>query len=297
MFNESKFKNLHQYLTTKNTSSSKKVTINIRSETTSPSSYNERNYSTQKKPFNNNIYKNNIIHNCVDYKKSNTIEKNCYNNINLLTNLKEHEDDIYDSLKKDLNKSNSSNTSKISVVSISNNKNSAIFNKSSFLQSIKYYTRKSKNNLIKNDEINFFLKPITKFINNHKKNTFNLKNIKKEMEEKNSSKIGKKEKEKNKKFNSITYNKEEHNNNINNNIGIINSNDNRNYIGIDDNFNLTFGKSSNKIEIYTSSNNNSNNYKNIKIKNTKKIKNNLIFNQNNYNYNINTIKNKKKSQK
>ena len=290
MLSENKFKNLHQFLTTKNSSSSKKISLNIKSETTSPSSYNERNYSTQNKPFHNDINKNNQIQQYIGYKKSNTIDKNCYNNINLLTNLKEQEDNIYDSFSKDLNKSNLSNTSKISVVSISNNKNSAIYDKSLFVQIIKYYTRKSKNNIIKNDEINFFLKPITKFINNQKKNTINLKNIKKELEDKNLLKLGKSEI--NQKYNSITYNKNDKNNN-NNNIGMINTNDNRNYIGIDDNFNLTFGKSSNKIEIFTSSNNISSNYKNKKAKNAKKINNKFKFNINNFKNNINSFKNKK----
>jgi hypothetical protein len=267
MFNDYKFKNLHQFLTTKNTSSSKKVSLNIRSETTSPSSYNERGYSTQKKPFNNNKYKININQNYLGNTKSNTIDKNCYNNINLLINLNEQENNKYDSLSKDLNKNNLTNASKKNNVPISNSKTSALYDKSLFLQLINYYTRKSKNDIIKKDEINFFLKPMTSFINNHKKNSINLKQIKKELEDKNSMRLEKNET--NNKFNSITCNKEEKKNNYNN-IGMINSNENRNYIGIDDNFNLTFGKSSNKIEIFTSANNNSNNYKNIKVKNTKK---------------------------
>ena len=61
MLNEKKFKNLYQFLTSKNSSSSQKLSINIRSETTSPSSYNDRNYSTQTKPFNNNKKINNQI--------------------------------------------------------------------------------------------------------------------------------------------------------------------------------------------------------------------------------------------
>ena len=106
MLNESKYKNLHQFLTNKNSTSSKKVTLNIKSETTSPNSYNERYYLTQKKPFNSDIYKNNIIKNNLDNKKSNTIDKNGYNNINLLSNLKAPEDNNNKSLYKNLNKNN-----------------------------------------------------------------------------------------------------------------------------------------------------------------------------------------------
>ena len=290
MLNEKKYKNLYQYLTTKNSSSSKKISINVRSETTSPSSYNDRNYSTQTKPFNNNTNKiNNQIQHYLLSKKSNTIDKNYYNNINLLNNLKENEDYNYDSFSKDLNKSNLSNASKISIISVSKDKNCAIIDKSLFIQIMKFYTRKSKNQIIKNEQISFFLKPMENIIINQKKNSINIKNIKKELEDKNMGKIGMKG---NKKYNSIDNNIQENNiNNFSNNI--INSNEKRNYIGIDDNFNLTFGKSSNKIEIFTSSNNKNNiknNIKNIKSKINKSLNNNFIFNFKN---NVNSKKNKK----
>ena len=285
MLSENKLNDLHQFLTKKNSASSKKVTLNIRSETTSPSSYNDRNYSTHSKLFSNDINaKNNIIQHYIGFKKSNTIDKNCYNNINLLTNLKDQEDNIYDSFSKDLNKSNFSNTSKISVLSVSKTKNGALYNKPLFFQIMKYFTRKTKNEKIKNDEIKVFLDPIVKILNYQKKNNINIKNIKKELEEKNSIKIGKK---------GINYNTKIQNIN---NTSKINTNENKNFIGFDDNFNLTFGKSSNKIEIFNQINNsinNKKNIKNIKTKNNKKINNNFIFNTNNFKNNICTIKNKK----
>ena len=206
MLNEAKLNNLYQFLTSKNSNSSKKVSLNIRSETTSPSSYNERNYSTQTKPFHQEINNKNQIY--YQIKKSNTIDKNCYNNINLLTNLKDPEENLLNSFSKDLNKSNLSNSSKLSVLSI--------------------------------------------------------------------SKKGKKENQKN------------------NSNSKINSNENRNYIGIDENFNLTFRKSSNKIEMFTNNGNNlKRNIKTNKSNNNKKItNNNLKFNINNCkNNNINTMKN------
>ena len=273
MLNEAKLNNLYQFLTSKNSNSSKKVSLNIRSETTSPSSYNERNYSTQTKPFHQEINNKNQIY--YQIKKSNTIDKNCYNNINLLTNLKDPEENLLNSFSKDLNKSNLSNSSKLSVLSISKNKNSANYDKSIFLQIMKYYTRKSKNEIIQNNEINFFLNPINIFLNKQKKNVINIKNIKKELEEK-ISKKGKKENQKN------------------NSKSKINSNENRNYIGIDENFNLTFRKSSNKIEMFTNNGNNlKRNIKTNKSNNNKKINNNnLKFNINNCkNNNINTMKN------
>ena len=114
MLNEKKLKNLHQFLTKQNSNSSKIVSLNVRSETTSPSSYNERNYSTQNKLFSNETnYKNNQIQNYIGYKKSNTIDKNCYNNINLLSNLKDKEDNNDDSFSKDLNNSKFNYTRKI----------------------------------------------------------------------------------------------------------------------------------------------------------------------------------------
>ena len=290
MLSESKYKNLNQFLTTKNSSSSKKVSINIRSETTSPSSYNERNYSTQNRPFYNDINNNNQVQCYFGIKKSNTIDKQFYNNINLLTNLKESEENIYDSFSKDVNKNNLNDTNKINIMSVSKNKNNAIYDKSLFIQIIKYYTRKTKNNIIKNDEVSNFLKPMKIFMNNQKKNVINIKNIKKELEEKNSSKILKKEINH---YNSIKI--DENNKNINN-IFKMNTNENKNYIGIDDNFNLTFGKSSNKIEL-TSSNNNSNHYKNIKVKNTKKLNKNYKFNINNFKNNLGVIKRKKNNNK
>ena len=73
------------------------------------------------------------------------------------------------------------------------------------------------------------------------------------------------------------------------NINQNNSNEQRNYIGIDDNFNLTFGRSSNKIEIFISNNNKNNNIKKS-IKNTKSKKNNNLINGN-IKYNINNFKN------
>ena len=285
MLDENKLNNLHQFLTKKNSTSSKKVTLNIRSETTSPSSYNDRNYSTHSKLFSNDIIaKNNIIQHYKGYKKSNTIDKNCYNNINLLTNLKDKEDNIYDSFSKDLNKSNFTNTSKLSVVSVSKNKNGALYNKTLFFQIMKYFTRKTKFEKIKNDEIKFILDPMVKILNNQRKNNINIKNIKKELEDKNLIKIGKK---------GINYNSKIQNIN---NTSKIKTNENKNFIGFDDNFNLTFGKSSNKIEIFNQINNsinNKKNIKNIKTKNNKKINNNFIFNTNNFKNNISTIKNKK----
>ena len=285
MLSENKLNDLHQFLTKKNSASSKKVTLNIRSETTSPSSYNDRNYSIHSKLFSNDINnKNNIFQHYIGFKKSNTIDKNCYNNINLLTNLKNQKENIYDSFSKDLNKSNFSNTSKISVLSVSKTKNGALYNKPLFFQIMKYFTRKTKNEKIKNDEIKVFLDPIVKILNYQKKNNINIKNIKKELEEKNSIKIGKK---------GINYNKKIQNIN---NKSKINTNENKNFIGFDDNFNLTFGKSSNKIEIFNQINNsinNKKNIKNIKTKNNKKINNNFIFNTNNFKNNIGTIKNKK----
>ena len=304
MLDENKLNNLHQFLTKKNSTSSKKVTLNIRSETTSPSSYNDRNYSTHSKLFSNDIIaKNNIIQHYKGYKKSNTIDKNCYNNINLLTNLKDKEDNIYDSFSKDLNKSNFTNTSKLSVVSVSKNKNGALYNKTLFFQIMKYFTRKTKFEKIKNDEIKFFLDPMVKILNNQRKNNINIKNIKKELEDKNLIKIGKKGINYNN--NSINKNKNVKNINIlnnnkiqnNNNTNKISTNENRHYIGFDDNFNLTFGKSSNKVEmlnqINNSINNKKNNIKNVKSKNNNKFNNNFIFNTNNFKNNINTIKNKK----
>ena len=291
MLSENKLKNLHQFLTSKNKNSIPSKKVSLKSETTSPSSYNERNYSTQNKHFYSNNKDIQIPH-YLGYKKSNTIDKNCYNNINLLDNLKT-QDDICNSLSKDLNISNFSNISKISISSSLNNRNSAMYNKSLFAQIMKYYTRKSKNEIIQFEEIDFILKPMTKLINNSKNNLNNEKNLKKNIEEKNSTKIGKKDNNKNNK--SIIKNKDDnYSNNIqlnqlNNNINDINSNEHRNYIGIDENFNLTFGKSSNKIEIATT-NNHMNNYihncKNIKYKNNKNVSNNFKFN-------INTIRNKK----
>ena len=276
MLSEAKLNSLHQFLTNKNSNSSKKISLNIRSETTSPSSYNERNYSTQGKPFHKDLNNQNQIQHYLQFKKSNTIDKNCYNNINLLTNFKEQEENVFDSFSKDLNKSNLSNASKLSVVSIKKNKSSANYDKSIFFQIMKYYTRKSKNEIIQNNEINFFLTPINKIINNQKKNVINIKNIKKELEEK-TAKKGKKENQKN------------------NSINKINSNDKRNYIGIDENFNLTFRKSSNKIEMITNNCNNiKKSIKNNKSKNNKKINNNFKLNTFNFNNNnIFTMKNTK----
>ena len=285
MLNEKKIKNLHQFLTKQNSNSSKIVSLNIRSETTSPSSYNERNYSTQSKLLNNETNnKNNKIQHYLGYKKSNTIDKNCYNNINLLSNFKVQEDNNNDSFSKDINKSNFSNTSKINVVSILKNKNGALYDKSLFLHIMKYFTRKAKNDIILNDEINFFLNPIIKLLNSPKKKSINIKNIKKELDKKGINHNS-----------NSTYNNNKEDKNLNNNIDNnikINSNEKGNYIGIDDNFNLTFGKSSNKIEIFNPKNigiNIKNNNKNIKSKN-KMIHNNFIFNINKFKNIINSNK-------
>ena len=297
MLDENKLKNLHQFLTSKHSYSSKKVSLNKKSETTSPSSYNERNYSAQNKPIEGSN-KNKMMPYYLGYNKSNTIEKNCYNNINLLDNLK-NDDNIIDSFSGDLNKNDFGNINIINVASVSKNENSHIYNKTLFAQIMKYYIRKSKNSIIKSEEIDFMFKPMTKLINNQKRNILNIKNIKKEMEEKSSLKIDKNDfNQKNRSTidgKSNGYNDEMQ---IKNNKNDLSSNENKNYIGIDENFNLTFGKSSNKIEIKTTSSINypKNNYKNIKsknYKNNKYIKNNLKFNINNFKNNISTLKNKK----
>ena len=190
MLDEKKLQNLHQFLTSKHSYSSKKVSLNKKSETTSPSSYNERNYSAQNKPIEGSN-KNKMIPYYLGYNKSNTIEKNCYNNINLLDNLKHDENIISDSFSGDLNKNDFGNINIINVASVSKNENSHIYNKTLFAQIMKYYVRKSKNSIIKSEEIDFMFKPMTKLINNQKRNVLNIKNIKKEMEEKSSLKIDK----------------------------------------------------------------------------------------------------------
>ena len=298
MLDVNKLKNLHQFLTSKHSYSSKKVSLNKKSETTSPSSYNERNYSAQNKPFEGSN-KNKMIPYYLGYNKSNTIDKNCYNNINLLDNLKNDENIISDSFSGDLNKNDFGNINIINVASVSKNENSHIYNKTLFAQIMKYYVRKSKNSIIKSEEIDFMFKPMTKLINNQKRNVLNIKNIKKEMEEKSSLKVDKKDF--NQKNRSTIDNKSNGYNDrfqIKNNKNDLSSNENKNYIGIDENFNLTFGKSLNKIEIKTTSSSNypKTNYKNIKSKNYKNnkfVKNNLKFNINNFKNNISTLKKKK----
>ena len=303
MKNENKIKNLHQFLSFKNSASSKKVSLNIKSETTSPSSYNERNYSAQNKPLEGKKYnKNNKLSQYLGFKKSNSIDKNCYKNIRLLDNLKDKNINIYDSLSKDLNKNNINNITKINVTTLEKDKYISIYNKSIYIQIMKYYTSSSKNKIIKNEEVDFILKPISRLMTNQKKNIINLKNMKNNLDLKNNSKIGKKDI--NQKNELIFKNKDDKNNNNNkklyNNMKEINSNSNKNYIGIDDNFNLTFGKSTNWIEMSTTDNNINNNLydnKNIKSKNNKTTNknktNNFIFNIKNIKNNINIIKNKK----
>jgi len=298
MLDENKLKNLHQFLTSKHSYSSKKVSLNKKSETTSPSSYNERNYSAQNKPLEGNN-KNKMMPYYLGYNKSNTIERNCYNNINLLENLKHDENINNDSLSGDLNKNDFGNINIINVSSVSKNENRLMYNKTLFSQIMKYYVRKSKNSIIKSEEIDFIFKPMTKLINNQKRSMLNIKNIKKEMEEKSSLKIDKKDISK-KNRSTIDSKSNGYNDGmqIKNNKNDLTSNDNKNYIGIDENFNLTFGKSSNKIEIKTTSSTNypKTNYKNIKsknYKNNKYVKNNLKFNINNFKNNISTLKNKK----
>ena len=298
MLDENKLKNLHQFLTSKHSYSSKKVSLNKKSETTSPSSYNERNYSAQNKPIEGSN-KNKMMPYYLGYNKSNTIEKNCYNNINLLDNLKHDENIICDSFSGDLDKNDFGNINIINVSSVSKNENRHMYNKTLFAHIMKYYVRKSKNSIIKSEEIDFMFKPMIKLINNQKRNVLNIKNIKKELEEKSSLKIDKKDI--NQKNRSTIDNKSNGYNDrilIRNNKTDLSSNENKNYIGIDENFNLTFGKSSNKIEIKTTSSTNypKNNYKNIKsknYKNNKYVKNNLKFNINNFKNNISTLKNKK----
>ena len=298
MLDEKKLKNLHQFLTSKHSFSSKKVSLNKKSETTSPSSYNERNYSAQNKPYEGS--KNNkMMPYYLGYNKSNTIEKNCYNNINLLDNLKHDENVIDDSFSGDLNKNDFGNINIINIASVSKNENKPIYNKTLFSQIMKYYVRKSKNSIIKSEEIEFMFKPMTKLINNQKRNVLNIKNIKKELEEKSSLKIDKKDiNQKNRSTIDSKSNGYNVGMQMKNNKNDLTSNDNKNYIGVDENFNLTFGKSSNKIEIKTTSstNNPKTNYKNIKsknYKNNKYIKSNLKFNINNFKNNISTLKNKK----
>ena len=295
MKKENKYQNLHQYLTSKNSISSKKVSL-IKSETTSPSSYNERNYSAQNKQYDNKI--NNKISQFFITKKSNTIDKNCYKNIRLLDNLKEKNNNSFNSFSKELNKNNMNNITKINVKSVPKDKNFSLYNKSLYIQIMKYYTRYSKNKVIKNEEIEFLFKPMTRMINNQKRNIINIKKMKKNLEEISNSKIGKKDNytkngikvKNNKNINQI--------NQLNSNKKKINSIDNKKYIGIDENFNLTFGKSKNWLELSITENNINNNIiknNNIKSKNNKttneKITNSKL-NIKNIKNNINIIKNK-----
>ena len=223
MFNSSKFQSLQKFLSHKIKSSSKQIPFNLHNNNKIlPNSYNDR-FSLNNKV----IIKDSSINNCskdnASLKKSNSIEKNCYNNINLLSNFIQNSENPnanknytikFESINncKDTNKSTLSNTSgnhninNINSINITITKNSPKYDKSLFVHTMKYFTINAKSAPIKLQDLNNFFMPIKNVI---AKNT--LKN-----------KIP----------------------------------DNKNYIGVDENFNLTFGKSNNKIEINTSNNNN-----------------------------------------
>jgi hypothetical protein len=107
--------------------------------------------------------------------------------------------------------------------------------------------------------------------------------LKKELDEKNSLKF---EKKGINNYSSINHNNDE------NYLNKIYTNENRNCIGIEDGFNLTLGKNSNKKENYPQSNNGINK-KNKSNNNNKKLTN-FNININNYKNNIYFLKNGQK---
>lgn len=283
--------NNNQGRTSKQLSANTKLNFMVnKSAKTSPNSYNNRNL---KKNGLKNEENNFIINKDSIYfsRQSKTTNKTCYNNINLLDNLKE-KDEV--------------NTSKMNSIikeTIKCNKSKEIpknpkYDKGIFNQIMKYYTMKSKNEPVKFEDFDKFFEPIRKLLkcNNTKdkkdeessKNNINntgrknikiknvnislvnINNIESKIPDRNSK--GHISKISDSLFSSIIQEKNQNQNQIvstpknTSNFcirGSINDN-NKNYIGVDENFNLTFGKSNNKIEMMTSSTNtNSNNINSI----------------------------------
>ena len=221
MFTSSKIQGLQKFLSQKLKSSSKQIPYNFQNNKILPNSYNDRfslNNKMNTKDLNNNFSKD-----IVSLKKPNSIDKNCYNNINLLSNFIQTSENTntnknnsikFDSINnsKDPNKSTLSNASgnqninNINNINITITKNTPKYDKSLFLHTMKYFTINAKNTPIKLEDLNNFFMPINNFLT------------------------------KNNQKNKIP--------------------DNKSYIGVDENFNLTFGKSNNKIEMNTSNNNN-----------------------------------------
>ena len=221
MFNSSKLQCLQKFLSHKMKSSSKQIPFNLQNNKIHPNSYNDRFSSNNKintKDSSNNHYSKDNI----PLKKSNSLEKSCYNNINLLSNFIQNSDNTnsnknhiikFDSFNnsKDPNKSTLSNASgsqninNINNINITITKSSPKYDKSLFIHTMKYFTINAKSTPIKLQDLDNFFMPIKNLIKTNQKNKIS---------------------------------------------------DNKSYIGVDENFNLTFGKSNNKIEINTSNNNN-----------------------------------------
>ena len=141
MFTHDKLKKLHRILTSKIGNATKKLSLNLKIKKGRETTYNKKNVNNK-------------------YIKMNDKKKN--NNQNKIFNLN-------DTFASYLTDNNFHQKNKIKNVTIIKSKTRELYDKTLFFHIMKYYITKSENNLIKLDNLYYFLKPMKSYITNSKR--------------------------------------------------------------------------------------------------------------------------------
>ena len=165
MLTQDKLKKLQKYLTGKISKASKKISLNLKIQKVRANTYNKQKNNSKNSKFNNQKNKNN------KNKENNKIHKDeinktFQNNISVLSDIKQDEDNFYDSFISYITENNLNHKNKIKSVSIIKNNTRELYDKALLYHIMKYYTSKSNIRSMKIDNLGYLFKPMTDFLSN-----------------------------------------------------------------------------------------------------------------------------------
>lgn len=168
MFTHDKLKKLHRILTSKIGNATKKLSLNLKIKKGRETTYNKKNVNNKYIKMNDKK-KNNNQNKIFTSKQKKTDDKSFQNNISILSEIAKKEDNLNDTFASYLTDNNFHQKNKIKNVTIIKSKTRELYDKTLFFHIMKYYITKSENNLIKLDNLYYFLKPMKSYITNSKR--------------------------------------------------------------------------------------------------------------------------------
>ena len=168
MFTHDKLKKLHRILTSKIGNATKKLSLNLKIKKGRETTYNKKNVNNKYIKMNDKK-KNNNQNKIFTSKQKKTDDKSFQNNISILSEIAKKEDNLNDTFASYLTDNNFHQKNKIKNVTIIKSKTRELYDKTLLFHIMKYYITKSENNLIKLDNLYYFLKPMKSYITNSKR--------------------------------------------------------------------------------------------------------------------------------